>query len=200
MTITAKELTVVTPANHVPGPKQGCWTYDHYLALPDDGQRYEIVDGVLYMALAPTMGHQESSMKFSYYLYTYVQLPGLGKVYAAPTDVVLALDTVVQPDLLVVLNTHLQKISKKNLRGAPDLAVEIASPSTSTHDRNRKYGAYARAGVAEYWIADPIAHTVEVLILEAGTYTSVGVFSGQDTLPPIVVPAIKAVHVEQFFA
>jgi Uma2 family endonuclease len=200
MTITSKEITVVTPANHVPGPKQGCWTYDHYLALPDDGQRYEIVDGVLYMAPVPSMEHQGASMRFSHYLFTYVELAGLGRVYAAPTDVVLALDTVVQPDLLVVLNANLEKISKQNLVGAPDLAVEIASPGTSTHDRNRKYAAYARAGVAEYWIADPIAHTVEVLILEAGTYTSVGVFSGQDTLPSKVVPDIKAVRVEQFFA
>lgn len=90
MTITSKEITVVTPANHVPGPKQGCWTYDHYLALPDDGQRYEIVGGVLYMAPAPNMGHQAASIRFSHYLFTHIELAGTGKVYAAPTDVVLA--------------------------------------------------------------------------------------------------------------
>ncbi len=200
MTITSKELTVVTPANHVPGPKQGCWTYDHYLALPDDGQRYEIVDGVLYMAPSPTPEHQNVVLWIAHYLLIHVKLTGLGQVYVAPVDVVLPPRTVVQPDVMVILKENLSKIKNKCVEGAPDLAVEIASPGTSTHDRNRKYAAYARAGVSEYWIADPIAHTVEMLILEAGTYTSVGVFSGQDTLPSIVVPAIKAVHVEQFFA
>lgn len=110
------------------------------------------------------------------------------------------LDIVVQPDLLVVLNANLERISDQCIVGAPDLVVEIASPSTSTHDRHKKYIAYASAGVPEYWIADPLAHTVEVLVLEGGAYSSLGVFSGQNTLPSLVVPGITDVRVEQFFA
>ena len=200
MTITSKEITVVTPANHVPGSEQGRWTYDYYLALPDDGQRYEIVDGVLYMAPAPSTGHQDSVLWIAHYLRIHVKLAGLGQVYVAPVDVVLALDTVVQPDVLVVLKENFAKITEKRIVGAPDLVVEIASPGTSTHDRHKKYIAYASAGVPEYWIADPIAHTVEVLVLEAGAYSSLGVFSGQNTLPSVVVPGIAEVCVEQFFA
>ena len=200
MEMTSRTISVVTPADHVSGPKQGYWTYEHYVALPDDGQRYEIIDGVLYMVPWPTTWHQSSSLRFSYYLVNHVKLAGLGQVIIAPFDVVLASGTVVQPDVMVVLNANLERITDECMVGAPDLVVEIASPSTSTHDRHKKYVAYASAGVTEYWIADPIAHTVEVLVLEGGTYSSLGVFSGQNTLPSIIVPAIEAVHVEQFFA
>jgi Uma2 family endonuclease len=200
MTMTSRTITVVTPANHVPGPKQGGWTYNHYLTLLNDGQRYEIIDGVLYMVPWPTTWHQASIVRFSYYLLIHTRLGGLGQVFAAPFDVVLKLDTVVQPDILAILNANLERITDQCIVGAPDLVVEIASPSTSTYDRNKKYAAYASAGVSEYWIADPIAHTVEVLILESGAYSSLGVFSGQNTLPSIVVPAIAEVQVKQFFA
>jgi Uma2 family endonuclease len=200
MTITSNRITVVTPANHVPGPRQGYWTYDHYAAMQDDGQRYEIVDGVLYMTPSPSGSHQATVGEFFAYLRIYVQLAGLGRVFMAPFDVELATDVVVQPDVFVLLNAGLEKYTEKRIIGAPDLVVEVASPSTTTYDRHNKYVAYTQARVPEYWIADPIAHTVEVLILEAGTYHSLGVFSGQATLPSKIVPGIAAVPIEQFFA
>ena len=200
MTTTSDRQTVVTPADSVPGSKQGHWTYDSYATLPDDGQHYEIVDGVLYnMAPAPTIPHQDAAGWFFYYLTVHVRIPGLGHVYMGPADVEIAFDTVVQPDVFVLLNNNAAKITQARIIGAPDLAIEISSPSTAIHDRPRKYVAYAHAGVEEYWIADPKAHTVELLRLENGAYYSLGVFSGSQTLPTQIVPDFP-VQVQQFFA
>ena len=77
--------------------------------------------------------------------------------------------------------------------------IEIASPSTAGHDRRTKQDAYARAGVPEYWIADPYARTIEILRLEGGAYRSLGVFEGGDVLPSAELPELP-VRVEQFFA
>ncbi|MEO8972826.1 MAG: Uma2 family endonuclease [Ktedonobacteraceae bacterium] len=198
MTMTSDRFAVVTPANHVPGPKQGQWTYAHYAALPDDGQHYEIVHGVLFMTPAPSGAHQDTVGEIYTHLRTHVKLTGLGLVRFAPFDVELAFDMVVQPDVLVVLNTNLDKVLDSRIIGAPDLVVEVASPGTATRDRREKYDAYAMAGVPEYWIADPVAHSVEVFILEADTYYSQGVFRGKAILPSKVLPGFD-VRVELFF-
>lgn len=199
MTTTLGRVPTVTPANNVPGPEQGRWTYKDYAALPDDGRRYEIVDGVLFMAPSPTEGHQTAVGRLFYYLLTYIEFVGLGRVYMAPFDVELAPYVVVQPDVLVVLNTNQEIITPSRIIGAPNLVVEVASPGTVAYDHRSKQDAYARAGVLEYWIADPIARTIDVLVLEAGTYESLGVFEGQAVLPSRVVPEFP-VRVEQFFS
>ncbi len=202
MAITRDENKImgVTPADHVPGPKQGDWTYNHYAALPEDGQRYEIVDGVLFMAPSPGKWHQNAIGEIFSYLRTYIKLTGLGQVYMAPFDVLLAPNTIVQPDVMVVLKANLDKIKDTQVVGAPDLVIEVASPGTSTYDRSKKYAAYARAGVSEYWIVDPIAHTIEVLSLEGSSYDLIGIFHGTETLTSKAVPEIAAVRGEQFFA
>ncbi len=196
---TKEELSVVTPADWVPGPPQGSWTYEDYAALPDDGRRYEIVNGVLVMAPAPGTGHQSIAVRIAYYLFPHVDLAGIGKLFTGPVDVELGPKNVYQPDLVVVLNAHLERVTEKKISGAPDLAVEIASPSTAAYDRLTKYEKYAQAGITEYWIVKPTSRTIEVLVLEHGEYRSLGIFSGQQTLPSRVVPGLP-VMVEQFFA
>ena len=104
-----------------------------------------------------------------------------------------------QPDVVVVLIEHLERVAEKKIVGAPDLVVEVASPSTAAYDRLTKYDIYARSGVAEYWIVKPTSRTVEVLVLENREYRSLGLFSGQQTLPSRIVPGLL-VRVEQFFA
>ena len=200
MTIAMEQrATVVTPANWVPGPKQGHWTYNHYAALPNDGHRYEIVEGVLYMTPAPNTFHQRSVLKFSKYLLIHVEDADLGQVFIAPVDVELAPNVVVQPDLLILFNEGLEKITPLRIVGAPDLVIEVASPATAGYDRREKQDAYARAGVPEYWFADPASRTVEVLVLEGGSYQSWGIFSGPATIISRVLPTISAVPVEKFF-
>lgn len=199
MTTTAETLPMTVRADHLPGAKQGHWTYDTYAAIPDDGKRYEVVDGVLYMTPAPNIGHQEAVALFTIHLGTHVQLGGLGRVFPAPCDVELAPRCTVQPDIVVVLNANLSIITPSRIIGAPDLVIEVASPGTAGYDRRTKQDAYARAGVREYWIADPYARTIEVLQLEGGAYVSAGVFGGEATLPSRVLPELL-VRVEQFFA
>jgi len=189
---------MVIPADHIPGPGQGRWTYEDYAAIPSDGQRYEIVDGVLFMAPSPNRWHQNAAFEIASYLRTYIKLAGLGQVFIPPFDVQLDYRTVVQPDVVVILNIHAERITDSGIIGAPDLVVEVSSPGTVGYDREKKQRAYARAGVPEYWIADPASRTVEVLELVNGAYRSRGVFEGKATLPSRIVPDFP-VHVEQFF-
>ena len=190
---------MVTPADSIQEPKQGRWTYKEYAALPDDGVRYEIVNGVLFMTPSPSGKHQDAVGEIFAYLREHVKQAGIGKVRVAPCDVELAANVVVQPDVFIVLNEHLDRIFEDRVIGAPDLVVEVTSPGTATYDRNNKYYAYARAGVPEYWIADPISHTVEVLVLDGFQYRSLGVFRGTATLPSQTLPEFE-VLVEKFFA
>ena len=173
----------VTAADHVAGPGQGNWTYKDYATIPDDGKRYEVVDGVLFMTPAPDIAPQEIVGEIFAYLRNYVKLKGMGKIFVAPVDVKLNDSTIVQPDVLVILNAHLERIAEKRVLGAPDLVVEVASPATREHYRYKKRSAYALAGVPEYWIVDPTERNVEVLILEAGTYHSSGIFHGRESIP-----------------
>jgi Uma2 family endonuclease len=191
-------IQAATPADWVSGPPQGEWTYREYAALPDDGNRYEVLDGVLYMAPSPGQWHQEAVVEITHHLYMAVQFAGLGKVYVAPFDVILSPKTIVQPDVLVVLKEHLDRVKKEGVFGAPDLVVEIASPSTARLDLREKYDAYATAGVPEYWVVNPEARTVELFVLKDGTYSSSGIYYGSRVLPTQVVPNWK-VKVEQFF-
>jgi Uma2 family endonuclease len=200
MLTESEPVSVILPTDSVSGPKQGSWTYDDYAALPDDGHRYEIMNGVLLMAPAPNGAHQDSVLRFAVHLFNHVEVVGQGKVRLAPFDIVLAADRVVQPDVLVVLNENLGKLTPSRMIGAPDLVVEIRSPGTATYDRLSKYEAYEQAEVPEYWIANPRTRSVEVLILQNGKYFSQGVFQGEDTLPSQIVPGIANVQIEQFFA
>ena len=199
MAMTTDELSVVTPADWVPGPPQGSWTYDDYAVLPDDGHRYEIVNGVLVMTPAPSPEHQSIAVRIAYYLFPHVDLAGIGKLFAVPIDVELGPKNVYQPDLVVVLNAHLDRVAEKKIIGAPDLVVEVASPSTAAYDRLTKFEKYAQAGITEYWIVKPASRAVEVLALQAGEYHSLGVFRGHETLPSRIIPEMP-VRVDQFFA
>ncbi|MCC6630021.1 MAG: Uma2 family endonuclease [Chloroflexi bacterium] len=197
MSAPAEVEPVVAPVDR-PGPPQGAWTYDDYCALPDDGRRYEIIDGVLYMTPSPKEAHQAISALLTAHLMTHVQFRGRGRVYAAPFDVRLGPGNVVQPDVIVVRNDNLSIITPDNIVGAPDLVIEIASPSTTGYDRRQKQDAYAAAGVDEYWLIDPAARTIEVLRLEDGAYRSLGAFRNGAQLPSIVVPDLP-VPVAAFF-
>ena len=196
--MTAKFPTVV-PADWMPGPPQGQWTYADYAAIPDDARRYEVVAGVLYISPAPNLGHQGIAGEIFVHIHRCVQMAGLGRVFVAPADVELSMGNVVQPDVFVLLNRHLDRLAHSRLLGAPDLVVEILSPGTMRHDLRAKLEAYERAQVAEYWIVNPGERVVELLVFERGAYRSLGAFQGDDVLPSQIVAA-WSVPVEQLFA
>lgn len=194
---TVERSSVVVPADWVAGPKQGQWTYTDYAALPEDGHSYEVVNGVLYMSPSPNVEHQRIAKMIVAVLSRCVEHTGLGEVFQSPLDVELSTGNVVQPDVFVLLNEHSDRIMETHIVGAPDLVVEIASPSTARHDLSKKLDAYARASVPEYWIVTPGSKTVEVLVLEDGLYSSLGLFRGGVVLPSRIVPNLS-VRVEQF--
>ena len=191
--------SVVMPVDWISDPPQGQWTYDAYVALPEDGKRYEVVNGVLYMAPVPSTNHQSVSGNIFVYLYNVVQLTGRGRAFVAPADVELRPGDVVQPDVFVLLQEHITRILPSHVVGAPDLIVEVASPSTAWHDLREKQDAYARAGVPEYWIVSPGERVIEVLVLEQGTYRSLGIF-GEDTFLPSKVIVDEQIPVKKFFS
>ncbi len=129
-------------------------TYDEYLHFPDDGRRHEIIDGEHYVSPSPSTDHQNVSRHIQFALYQLLEEHGRAQVFNAPIDVELSPTDVVQPDLAVVLAEHSDRVLRSRLRGAPDLVVEIASPSTATRDRTLKLALYARYRVPEYWIVD----------------------------------------------
>jgi Uma2 family endonuclease len=187
-----------TPADWVNLVPQGQWTYEAYLKIPNDGNRYEIIDGVLYLMASPNHKHQTAVRKIAHYFTTYVDLAGLGEVLLSPFDITLPSGSTVQPDVSVVLKQNKRIVKAKRAYGTPDLVVEVASPSTGGYDQKLKKASYAQAGVKEYWIVRPSRKTVEISTLEEGELVSKGIFKGQDTLPTQIIPEFP-VKVEQFF-
>ena len=129
------------------------FTYEDYKHTPED-KRYELLDGELIMVLAPRTAHQRTSRDILIPINTFVAENDLGEVFIAPCDVVLSETDVVQPDLLFVSKERSHIINEDNIRGAPDLVIEILSPSTAQRDRTLKRTLYALHGVPEYWQAD----------------------------------------------
>jgi Uma2 family endonuclease len=143
--------------------------YADFARLPsDDGNRYEILDGRLYVSPAPSPLHQRLSKRLFMRLHDHFEGRGLGELFYAPIDVVLGPHDIVEPDLVVVARA--EQISSRAVEGAPLLAVEILSPSTRRRDRGLKMRRYAELGVAHYWIVDPGGQTLEAWRLEGAAY------------------------------
>ena len=150
-------------------------TYADYLELPGD-ERYELHDGELVLVASPNEPHQRASKRLTRQMLT-VEDRDLGQIYVAPFDVVLSDTDVVQPDLLFVSQERSHIITHANIQGAPDLVVEILSPSTANRDWTYKRELYARHGVKELWIVDPDAGIVWVMLLRGDDFELVGVYS-----------------------
>lgn len=151
-------------------PPQGEWTYQDYLRLPDDGYHYQVIKGVLLMTAAPATRHQDVVRNLLVALHLFVKERRQGKVYNSPVDVRLSEQTVVEPDIIFIARERLSIIKESSIEGAPDLIVEILSPSNWVVDRRDKFAVYEASGVREYWIVDPDARTVEIYSLRRGRY------------------------------
>lgn len=165
-------------------------TYQDYVLLPDDGKRYEILDGDLYVTPSPTARHQKVSVNLFLGLSQHVRANGLGEVFYAPLDVILADDSIAQPDLLFISNERLP-IVRDWVHGAPDLVIEILSPGTRDRDRTLKRHLYARYGVRELWLVDPEARTAEVFALDPASEIPPRIFADRDTLASGVLPTLR---------
>jgi Uma2 family endonuclease len=143
------------------------WTYEEFARLPDDGNRYEVIAGELYVTPAPGSLHQKVSARFFTELRVFAtNQHRLGEVLYAPLDVILADGDYVQPDIVFLRKEREHLYTERGIAGPPDLVVEVLSPSTARQDRGIKRERYARYGVPEYWIIDLDRHWVEVYRLQ----------------------------------
>lgn len=188
-------------ADTAPWPKQGSWTWDDYLRLPEDGQRYEIIHGVLYVSPAPRLLHQFIVSRLVHFLTVYALQSRRGAPLTAPVDVLLpGIASPVQPDVVFLGSENLPDLgAAKNFEGVPDLTVEVLSPGSRRLDLDVKLRAYEQAGVPEYWIIDPEQRTVVLNHLEdARGYRQWGPFRTGEVVRSVVLSGFE-LKVEDLF-
>ena len=162
--------------------------YTDLLNLPDDGRRYEICGGKLVVVPSPLVRHQVLVGAVFRILDAYARGRG-GTALVAPLDIVFDEFDVVQPDVLFFRaeRAHLLQLDAVT-RHAPDIVVEVLSPSTVSTDRGRKMRTFARYGVPECWIVDPVARRIEVHALRNGAYLETQVAAGDETVQSVLLP------------
>jgi len=175
------------------------FTYEDYLKLPDDGKVYQIIDGEVFMAPAPTPNHQRIVLQMTIRLSAFVNEKGLGEVFIAPCDVVLSEENIVQPDILFVSSQRAHIIGERYISGPPDLVVEVLSPGTEKIDRVLKRGLYERYGVKELWFVSPERREIQVLRLVRGKFVEHGRFGVGETLISPLLPGLKF-DIDEVFA
>lgn len=158
---------------------------------PEDGNIYEVIDGELYVTPPPSWGHQLGVSGLLVLVGSHVRANGLGYIVPAPTGVVLDPGTGVEPDLVFVSKERASIISERGVEGAPDLVVEMLSPSTAARDRGIKMRRYAAAGVPHYWIGDSRTRTLQAYRLSPEGYQLVGSFGPGTIFRPELFPGLE---------
>lgn len=188
------------PQVRIQWPQPGEWTYEDWVRLPDDGFRYEVLNGELYMTPPPTTQHQRASFRLALRMGNFVLDHNLGEVLLAPCGVYLPAHPIpVQPDILFVRAERRGIIGEECVEGAPDLVVEVLSPSNWLYDRREKFQVYREAGVPEYWIVDYRARTIEVFFLERGVYVLLSEYGPGEVARSCVLEGFE-VPVDEVFA
>lgn len=173
-------------------------TYEDYAKTPDD-ECWELIDGELMMSPSPKRAHQRNQMKLGSRMSFFVEEKDMGEVYS-DFDVVLSNTDTVRPDLIFIVKDRLHIVTEDNVQGAPDLVLEIRSESTARYDWTVKRELYARHGVKEYWLVDPEAATVAVLLLDGGALKVAGVYGEKDTLAAAVIDGFSIALADVFRA
>ena len=175
-------------------------TYEDLRKMPEDGKRYELIDGEVYMTPSPNTKHQVVVGNLHVALRRFADETGIGKVFLAPFDVVFGERTAVQPDLLFIHKERLSILTDLNVQGAPDLVIEVLSPSTAAFDRETKLQVYARAGVPEVWYVDPKEEVLEILNLSPSRrYKKTARLSGDASVASRVLAGLR-LPLEEVFA
>ena len=172
-------------------------TYQDYLNVDGD-ERYELIDGELILLPSPNTAHQLTSVALSSRMFMFAEERELGLVLHAPFDVLLSDTDVVQPDILFVSNERAHIRMPANIRGAPDLVVEILSPSSTSRDWRDKFELYSKHGVKEYWIVDPENRVVWLALLRGGALEIAGTYGVGDTVSSTVLAGFS-VKVDDIF-
>jgi Uma2 family endonuclease len=179
-----------TSAQSIP-PGKIVLTYDDYCELPNDHNRYEVLEGELNVTPAPNVKHQTVSSHLHLSLGHHVLANQLGEIYAAPIDVILAPTTIVQPDLVFIGNDRRGIVTTRAIEGPPSLVIEILSLSTSRTDRTTKAQLYAKHGVPHYWLLDPDQQKIEAYELTGGEYKLVLEAQHEQNFDPPLFPGLS---------
>jgi len=179
-------------------PAAAKMNYDQLRLLPDDRQRHELVDGELLMTPAPKPKHQRVLNELNLALSAYVKEHRLGEVYIAPIDVVFEDHTVLEPDILFVRRERAGIVGEEAIHGAPDLVVEVLSPSTFYNDLRIKMNVYGQFGVEEYWIVDPEIEAIEQYRLAGTKHELARSFLSSTALESPLFPGLR-IPVEGIF-
>ncbi len=193
-------LVMPTDAPKVVGPPQGRWTYADWENLPEDGNRYEIIDGVVYMSTSPSAFHQWIIKRLVTKIGTQAEEQGLAYIYFAPIGVVMPGCDPIQPDFVIVRAGRESIIHERGIRGVPDLIAEVLSPGNHDYDEEVKKAAYENAGVPEYLIIDPVTRTVRHYQLNDNRqYGEPRICTTAETLVLDCLPTLP-LRVEELFA
>jgi Uma2 family endonuclease len=168
-------------------------TYDDFVLFPDDGNRHELIDGEHYVTPSPAPRHQAIAWNLTLLIGNYLRANPIGRAFFAPLDIVFSNFDVVEPDLLFISKTRQGDIlTAKHVRGAPDLVVEIGSPSTRKRDETIKRRLYEESGVSEYWVIDPELDSIHVYRRADASYTRVAelMLERQDVLTTPLLPGL----------
>ncbi|MCL6448985.1 MAG: Uma2 family endonuclease [Armatimonadetes bacterium] len=186
------------PAKELVIPQKEVYTYADYALLPE-GAPYQLIGGKLVMTPAPSTFHQIISMRLEAKFVNFVTEKDLGIILDAPIDVYFEEKETYQPDIIFIAKNRLQIIEKARINGAPDLVVEILSPSTGYYDLKKKARTYARHGVKEYWVVDPEDQSIEVHVGREGKFVLNQRAEGEGRVKSLVLEGL-AVEVTEIFA
>jgi Uma2 family endonuclease len=175
-------------------------TVEDYKVLPETGPRYQLIEGDLYMAPAPNRYHQDVSRNIEFMILKWIEAGGGGRIYNAPFDVYLDNVNVFQPDLVYVSAENSGILTDIGAEGAPDLVVEILSPSTRGIDLGPKKKVFERYGVKELWIVDPEPRTLDRFVLEGDAFAPAEQFSEADSFTSALLPGLTIVGTKVFEA
>jgi Uma2 family endonuclease len=173
-------------------------TVKHYRNLPETGPRYQLIDGDLYIAPAPSRFHQDISRNLEFILLRYLANNPLGVLYHAPFHVYLTETDVFQPDIVIILNENRHILTDAGTEGPPDFVVEILSPKTRTLDLENKKRTYARLRVNELWIIDPVPHELLRFAFELDRENAVQRFTAKERVSTPLLPGL-IVELEEVF-
>ena len=169
-------------------------TYDDFLLFPDDGKRHELIDGEHYVTPSPNRKHQKISGNLHLLIGVWLEEHPIGQIYYAPFDVIFTMFDVVEPDLLYMSNERAARVlTDANIKGAPELVVEIGSEGTRGRDETIKRRLYERSGVSEYWVVDPQIDVVRIYRRGAHSFgrpLELGAEAG-DTLTTPLLPGLS---------
>jgi Uma2 family endonuclease len=189
----AAELFAMPPANTT----AELLTVEDYRATPE-GTRYQLVEGDLLMAPVPNLFHQSIAGNVYAMLAVFLAKMSAGKVFIAPCDVYLSEHDVVQPDVLFVASANLGILQEDGIHGAPDLVIEVLSPATAQLDKKSKRRIYARAGVKELWLVDPLLLQIQLYDFARDPAKPVRLIEEDETFSTPLLPGLVISAVEVF--